>query len=101
MPDRLFRDRRDAGRFLAGLLEKYRGRLDVIVMGSPRNGSCLVRVGPAGWSSAAPRQRVVHRHRFKSPDAAANTGGGRLHAGRQVAGRRSRAAQKFQRGQAS
>lgn len=38
MPDRLFRDRRDAGRFLAGLLEKYRGRPDVIVMGLPRGG---------------------------------------------------------------
>src|SRR5260370_29191311 len=38
MPDRLFRDRRDAGRFLAGLLEKYRGRPDVIVLGLPRGG---------------------------------------------------------------
>jgi len=38
MPDRLFRDRREAGRFLAGLLEKYRGRSDVIVLGLPRGG---------------------------------------------------------------
>ncbi len=38
MPDRLFRDRRDAGRFLAGLLEKYRGRPDAIVMGVQRAG---------------------------------------------------------------
>src|SRR4030081_3218222 len=38
MPDRLFRDRRDAGRFLAGLLEKYRDRSDVIVLGLPRGG---------------------------------------------------------------
>ncbi len=38
MPDRLFRDRREAGRFLAGLLEKYRGRPDVIVLGLPRGG---------------------------------------------------------------
>ena len=38
MPDRLFRDRRDAGRFLAGLLEEYRGRPDVIVLGLPRGG---------------------------------------------------------------
>jgi erythromycin esterase-like protein/predicted phosphoribosyltransferase len=36
--DRLFRDRRDAGRFLAGLLEKYQGRGDVIVLGLPRGG---------------------------------------------------------------
>jgi len=38
MPDRLFRDRRDAGRFLVGLLEKYRGRSDVLVLGLPRGG---------------------------------------------------------------
>jgi erythromycin esterase-like protein/predicted phosphoribosyltransferase len=38
MSDRLFRDRRDAGRFLAGLLEQYRGRPDVIVLGLPRGG---------------------------------------------------------------
>jgi erythromycin esterase-like protein/predicted phosphoribosyltransferase len=38
MADRLFRDRRDAGRFLAGLLEKYRDRPDVIVLGLPRGG---------------------------------------------------------------
>ena len=38
MPDRVFRDRRDAGRFLAGLLETYRGRPDVVVLGLPRGG---------------------------------------------------------------
>jgi len=38
MSDRLFRDRRDAGQHLAGLLEKYRGRRDVIVVGLPRGG---------------------------------------------------------------
>ena len=37
-PDRLFRDRRDAGRVLAGLLDHYRGRPDVIVLGLPRGG---------------------------------------------------------------
>jgi Phosphoribosyl transferase domain len=42
MPGRLFRDRRDAGRFLAGLLEKYRGRPDVIVLGLPRGGVPVV-----------------------------------------------------------
>jgi erythromycin esterase-like protein/predicted phosphoribosyltransferase len=38
MPERLFRDRRDAGQHLAGLLGKYRGRPDVIVVGLPRGG---------------------------------------------------------------
>lgn len=38
MPDRLFRDRREAGRVLASLLERYRGRNDVIVLGLPRGG---------------------------------------------------------------
>jgi len=38
MPDHLFHDRRDAGRFLAGLLEEYRGRPDVMVLGLPRGG---------------------------------------------------------------
>jgi erythromycin esterase-like protein/predicted phosphoribosyltransferase len=38
MPDRLFRDRRDAGRVLAGLLERYRDRAGVIVLGLPRGG---------------------------------------------------------------
>ncbi|MDT4959819.1 MAG: hypothetical protein QOD31_3618 [Pseudonocardiales bacterium] len=38
MSDRLFRDRRDAGRALAGLLERYRGRQEVVVLGLPRGG---------------------------------------------------------------
>jgi erythromycin esterase-like protein/predicted phosphoribosyltransferase len=38
MPDRLFRDRRDAGRFLAGLLDQYRDRPDVVVLGLARGG---------------------------------------------------------------
>jgi erythromycin esterase-like protein/adenine/guanine phosphoribosyltransferase-like PRPP-binding protein len=38
MADRLFRDRRDAGRALAGLLEHYRGRPDVVVLALPRGG---------------------------------------------------------------
>src|ERR1700716_3225343 len=38
MPDRLFRDRRDAGRVLAELLEHYRDRPDVVVLGLPRGG---------------------------------------------------------------
>jgi predicted phosphoribosyltransferase len=37
-PDRLFRDRRDAGRVLAGLLEHYRARWDVVVLGLARGG---------------------------------------------------------------
>jgi predicted phosphoribosyltransferase len=38
MADRLFRNRRDAGRVLAGLLKQYRDRDDVIVLGLPRGG---------------------------------------------------------------
>jgi erythromycin esterase-like protein/predicted phosphoribosyltransferase len=38
MADRLFRDRRDAGRALAGLLEHYRGRPDVVALALPRGG---------------------------------------------------------------
>jgi len=39
VPYRPFRDRRDAGRILAGLLDEYRDRSDVIVLGLPR-GAC-------------------------------------------------------------
>jgi predicted phosphoribosyltransferase len=35
---RLFRDRRDAGRALAGSLDGYRDRADVVVLGLPRGG---------------------------------------------------------------
>lgn len=38
MSGRVFRDRRDAGRTMAGLLEHYRGRPDVVVLGLPRGG---------------------------------------------------------------
>jgi erythromycin esterase-like protein/predicted phosphoribosyltransferase len=38
MPDRLFRDRRDAGRVLARLLEPYRDRDDVVILALPRGG---------------------------------------------------------------
>jgi predicted phosphoribosyltransferase len=38
MPRRLFRNRRDAGQVLAGLLDRCRGRADVIVLGLPRGG---------------------------------------------------------------
>lgn len=38
MDGRLFRDRRDAGRALARLLDDYRGQADVIVLGLPRGG---------------------------------------------------------------
>jgi erythromycin esterase-like protein len=38
MAERLFRDRGEAGRVLAGLLERYRGRPDVLVLGLPRGG---------------------------------------------------------------
>src|SRR5437899_5512056 len=36
--DRAFRNRAEAGRFLAEKLEKYAGRDDVIVLGLPRGG---------------------------------------------------------------
>jgi predicted phosphoribosyltransferase len=36
--DRAFRDRRDAGRAPARLLQHYRGREDVVVMALPRGG---------------------------------------------------------------
>jgi erythromycin esterase-like protein/predicted phosphoribosyltransferase len=38
MSDRVFRDRRDAGRALAGLLAYYRGRKDIVVLALPRGG---------------------------------------------------------------
>lgn len=38
MPDRVFRDRQDAGRALARLLERYRDRGDVVVLALPRGG---------------------------------------------------------------
>ena len=38
MSERLFQDRRDAGRALAGLLDHYRGQPDVVVLGLPRGG---------------------------------------------------------------
>jgi hypothetical protein len=38
MSDRLFNDRREAGRFLAGLLDKNRGQNDVTVLALPRGG---------------------------------------------------------------
>jgi erythromycin esterase-like protein/predicted phosphoribosyltransferase len=38
MAERLFQDRRDAGRALAALLDRYRGRPDVVVLGLPRGG---------------------------------------------------------------
>lgn len=38
MSYRVFRDRRDAGQALAGLLGQYRGRPDTIVLGLPRGG---------------------------------------------------------------
>jgi erythromycin esterase-like protein/predicted phosphoribosyltransferase len=38
MTTHLFRDRRDAGRFLAGLLRHHKGDPDVVVLGLPRGG---------------------------------------------------------------
>jgi erythromycin esterase-like protein/predicted phosphoribosyltransferase len=38
MPDSLFRDRREAGRVLAGLLDHYQGHPDTLVLALPRGG---------------------------------------------------------------
>ena len=46
-PRRVFRDRREAGRVLAGLLGAYRGRENLIVLGLPRGGI------PVAWEVAA------------------------------------------------
>ena len=46
-PRRVFRDRREAGRVLAGLLGAYRGKANVIVLGLPRGGI------PVAWEVAA------------------------------------------------
>ncbi|MDH6247005.1 putative phosphoribosyltransferase [Mycobacterium sp. OTB74] len=46
-PRRVFRDRRDAGRAVAGLLTGYRGRADVVVFGLARGGV------PVAWEVAA------------------------------------------------
>jgi erythromycin esterase-like protein/predicted phosphoribosyltransferase len=46
-PRRVFRDRREAGRVLARLLNAYRGRPDVVVLGLPRGGI------PVAWEVAA------------------------------------------------
>ncbi|QBS45355.1 erythromycin esterase family protein [Nocardia sp. CS682] len=46
-PPRVFRDRHEAGRVLAGLLEHYRGEPDVLVLGLPRGGI------PVAWEVAA------------------------------------------------
>ena len=47
VPRRVFRNRREAGRVLAGLLQAYRGRDDVVVLGLPRGGM------PVAWEVAA------------------------------------------------
>lgn len=46
-PDRLFRDRREAGAVLGGLLGRYRKRGDVVVLALPRGGV------PVGYEVAA------------------------------------------------
>ncbi|MEO3756946.1 erythromycin esterase family protein [Mycobacterium sp. B14F4] len=46
-PRRVFRDRREAGRVLAGMLGAYRGQEGVVVLGLPRGGI------PVAWEVAA------------------------------------------------
>jgi hypothetical protein len=52
MSDRLFRDRRDTGEVLAGLLDRYLNTPDVIVLGLPRG----------GWQSLTRSSRHSVRH---------------------------------------
>ena len=56
MSDRLFSDRREAGRFLAGLLDKYRDRNDVVVLAFPRGGVPVgyevARLSARHWTSS-------------------------------------------------
>ncbi|HEX9519009.1 MAG TPA: hypothetical protein VF940_22885 [Streptosporangiaceae bacterium] len=53
MPDRLFRHRRDAGRYLASLLEDFRDRPDVTVLGLPRGGVPVAYEVATGFGCAA------------------------------------------------
>ena len=46
-PRRVFRDRREAGQVLAALLDAYRGKPDVIVLGLARGGI------PVAWEVAS------------------------------------------------
>src|SRR5258708_15497768 len=88
MSERVFRDRRDAGRVLAGLLEHYRGRDDVVVLGLPRGGV------PVAYEIAtaldAPldvfvvRKLGVPGHEELAMGAIASGGGGRLDSDRRV-----------------
>src|SRR5260221_3127088 len=85
MSERVFRDRRDAGRVLAGLLEHYRGRDDVVVLGLPRGGV------PVAYEIAtaldAPldvfvvRKLGVPGHEELAMGAIASGGGGRVEGG--------------------
>ena len=71
-PRRVFRDRREAGQVLAALLDAYRGKPDVIVLGLARGGV------PVAWEVAralgAPNRLMA---RFGALGA---TGAGRSHA---------------------
>ncbi|GAB3887672.1 hypothetical protein GCM10029964_054040 [Kibdelosporangium lantanae] len=50
--DRLFKDRRDAGRALAKLLDTYWDRDDVVVLGVPPAGSPSPTRWPTPWVSS-------------------------------------------------
>jgi hypothetical protein len=56
-PRRVFRDRREAGRVLARLLNAYRGRPDVVVLGLPRGGI------PRGLGGGGGARRLARRVR--------------------------------------
>jgi predicted phosphoribosyltransferase len=59
MSERVFHDRQDAGRTLAGLLGHYRGRPDVVVLGLPRGGVPVAR--EVARALAAPLDAFVVR----------------------------------------
>ena len=58
-PRRVFKDRREAGQVLAGLLQAYRGRPDVIVLGLARGG--LPVAFEVACSLGAPRDAFIVR----------------------------------------
>ena len=68
MQDRLFNDRRDAGRVLGGLLERYRGIPGVMVLGLPRGGVPVAdetrAVEPLGRTAGWERGEVPELYPF-------------------------------------
>src|SRR4051794_4409340 len=102
MSDRVFRDRREAGRVLAGLLDRYRGRDDVVVLGLPGTAASRRSTGrePASVVARAlsrllDRQPVTERLRPPVPGRATAVAGW---GGLQRCARRRGAATRRRRG---